>query len=46
MSYSRGVRDVKKKRIVLIMGVLSFIVGGSFLFANRDKVYNIEKEKE
>ena len=26
------------------MGVLSFIVGGSFLFANRDKVYNIEKE--
>ena len=30
---------MKKKRIVLIMGVLGFIVGGSFLFANRDKVY-------
>lgn len=30
---------MKKKRIVLIMGVIGFIVGGSFLFANRDKVY-------
>ena len=30
---------MKRKRIVLIMGVLGFIVGGSFLFANRDKVY-------
>ena len=30
---------MKRKRIVLIMGVIGFIVGGSFLFANRDKVY-------
>lgn len=30
---------MKRKRIILIMGVLGFIVGGSFLFANRDKVY-------
>ena len=30
---------MKRKRIILIMGVLGFIVGGSLLFANRDKVY-------
>ena len=30
---------MKKKRIVLIMGVIGVILGGSFLFANRDKVY-------
>ena len=30
---------MKRKKIVLIMGVIGFIVGGSFLFANRDKVY-------
>ncbi len=30
---------MKRKRIILIMGVIGFIVGGSFLFANRDKVY-------
>ena len=28
-----------KKRIVFIIGVIGFIVGVSFLFVNRDKVY-------
>ena len=30
---------MRRKRIVLIMGVIGVVLGGSFLFANRDKVY-------